>query len=97
MKSLLTSLKADRAILLLLLAIGVFVFLALPVPSSVQTHVKTLGQTVAWASSPDETLNPPPGPPHKTSMIVRPISSGTFSGRAFWYALWRATWLAVRR
>jgi len=103
MKSLLTCLKADRATLPLLLAIGVFVFLALPVPSSVQSHVKALGPTVAWAGSPDETLNPPPNPPHKAATI-RPTISGSpvisgrsFSGRAFWYLVWRVTWLTVRR
>ena len=97
----LSSLKADRAILPLLLAIGVFVFLALPVPSSVQSHVKALGPTVVWAGSPDETLKPPP-PPHKAA-ILRPISGsttipgGSFSVRAFWYMVWRVTWLTVRR
>ena|SRR5205814_2116258 len=103
MKNLLTYPKADRAIFPLLLAIGVFVFLALPLPSFVQTHVKALGPTVVWAGSPDETLKPPPNPPPKAASIRltvsdRPvISGGSFSGRAFWYLVWRVTWLAVRR
>jgi len=102
MKSLLSFLKADRATLPLFLAIGVFVFLALPVPSSVQTHVKALGPTVVWAGSPDETLKPPPSPPNKAATL-RPAFSGTptisggFTGRAFWYMVWRVTWLTVRR
>lgn len=97
MKSLLTYLKADRAILPLFLAIGVFVFLALPVPSSIQGHVKAIGPTVVWAGSPDETLHPPPGPPHRAATLRPMISGGSFSGRAFWYMVWRVTWMTVRR
>ena len=73
MKNLLTYPKADRAIFPLLLAIGVFVFLALPLPSFVQTHVKALGPTVVWAGSPDETLKPPPNPPPKAASILEAV------------------------
>ena len=102
MKNLLTHPRTGRAFLPLLLAIGVFVFLALPVPSSVQTHAKALGPTVVWAGSPDETLKPPPTPPHRAAILRpafsdTPTISGGFSRRAFWYLVWRMTWMTVRR
>ncbi len=95
----LLTLKADRAKFPLLLAIGVFVLLALPVPSSIQNRISAIGPTVVWAGSPDETLNPPPPPSKKASpAVLRPVVSRgtTLLDRSLLAVMWKAFWASVR-
>jgi hypothetical protein len=92
-------LSISRLILISLFAIGAFLFSALPGPSSIQHRVSVLGPSVAWAGSPDETLNPPPVPPKKSAQrtIVRPgVTSVSMPARALLATLWRVYWATVR-
>ena len=88
----------SRAILISLFAIGVFLFTALPAPSFIQHRVNVVGPSVAWAGSPDETLNPPPTPPKSVKRtVVRPaVTSVTKPARALLATLWRVYWATVR-
>jgi len=99
--SLLSSPKANRAIALVLFSIVVVLFLALPVPSSVQHRIPVLGPNVVWAGSPDETLNPPPTPPKRSSRLyvsATPSGTGrtTLSARVLFSIIWRTYWATVR-
>ncbi len=92
--------KTNRAIVLRVFPIVVFLMLALPAPSSIQHRIGAIGPTAAWASSsPDETLNPTPTPPKKSArfVTVAPSTSGRgISGRTLFAMLWRAYWATVR-
>lgn len=106
--SLLSQRKTNRAAFLFLSSIAVFLFLALPVPSSFQSHVSVIGPSVVWAGSPDETLNPPPTPPKgsarwlistgNTTSATGRIFTGrtTLSSRTLISVLWRVYWATVR-
>jgi len=98
--SLLSTSKANRAIVLGLFSIVVALFLALPVPSSVQHRIPVLGPSVAWAGSPDETLNPPPTPPKRSSsmLIAKPAGphGTTLTARLLFSMIWRTYWTTVR-
>ncbi len=97
--SLLSTKSANRAIVLGLFSIVVALFLALPVPSSVQHRIPVLGPNVVWAGSPDETLNPPPTPPKRArSYVATPPSTTrtTLSARVLFAMMWRTYWATVR-
>lgn len=97
--SLLSVVKANPAKALLPLAI--VVFLSLPVSITFQSQVKAIGPTVAWAGSPDETLNPPPSPTKRCAKL-KSTSEGTsatripMSSRYLFGVLWRVYWATVR-
>ena len=96
--SLLLRLKANRAIVTCFFSIVLLLILA-PAPSTVQNRVNAFGPTAAWASSPDETLNPPPAPPKKSAglTIVAPGTQGrAITGRMLFSIMWRMYWAAVR-
>ena len=88
----------SRSILISLFAIGVFLFATLPAPSFIQHHVNVIGPSIAWAGSPDETLNPPPAPPKSVKpTVVRPgVTSVTTPARALLATMWRVYWATVR-
>jgi hypothetical protein len=98
--SLLATRNTNRTIVLLALALTIFVvlFLAAPVPSTIQKLVPSAGPQVAWAGSPDETLAPPPTK-RSSSMILRPTSGTsrtTISGRLLFEMMLRAYWSITR-
>jgi hypothetical protein len=96
--SLLSCSKANRAIVLCTFSIVLFLIFALPVPSPVQNRISSIGPTVVWAGSPDETLNPPPTPKKSARiMIVAPgTTANTISGRTLFMMVLRMYWATVR-
>ena len=91
--------KTNRTIVPCILSIVLFLIFALPVPSPVQNRIPEIGPTVVWASSPDETLNPPPTPPKKSAslMIVAPgTSARAISSRTLLSMVLRMYWATVR-
>jgi hypothetical protein len=94
----LSSERSNRAIVRFIFSIVIFLILALPVPSPVQSRVAFGAPAVAWAASPDETLNPPPTPPKKSSRLLMPapIKAQTIGTRAFFNMVWRMYWATVR-
>jgi hypothetical protein len=108
--SLLSRNKPDLAKALFLFAI--IVFLAAPAPSFVHARVSAIGPTIAWAGSPDETLNPPPTPPKRSARLmtgtgsttVRPVATRQslnvtgrdLSARHLFGIVWRVYWATVR-
>jgi hypothetical protein len=105
MMSLLSNRKINRAVFLSLFAMVVLLFLALPVPSSLQSPESVIGPSVAWAGSPDETLNPPHDPPKRCAKLNStgnaPSTDHTLSGGMIWRrilisALWRTYWVTLR-
>jgi len=93
--SLLSSRKANRTIILLVLAIFAVLFLA-PVPSSIQKRIGGVGATTVWAGSPDETLNPPPTPPKRSAHYTSSFAKRGVSARILFSMFWRAYWTTVR-
>ncbi len=97
--SLLSCSKANRTIVPCILSIVLFLILALPVPSPVQNRICSIGPTVAWAGSPDETLNPPASPPKRSARLIV-ATPGTpvhaISSRTLFSIVWRMYWATVR-
>ena len=107
--SLLSGSKPDFAKALFLFAI--IAFLALPVPSY-QSRMSAIGPSVVWASSPDETLNPPPTPPKRSARLMPVngpatdrlaaahsdlnIRGNELSARRLFGIVWRVYWATVR-
>jgi hypothetical protein len=108
--SLLSGNKPDFAKALFLFA--VIAFLALPVPSFLQSRMSVIGPNVAWATSPDETLKPPPTPPKRSASsitVIGPslarstaahsdlnIRGNELSARRLFGIVWRVYWATVR-
>ena len=93
--SLLSTRNPSRAVILLVLAVFVVLFLA-PVPSSVQKRIGGIGASTVWAGSPDETLNPPPTPPKRSSKLMKPLPGHVIGSRTFLGIAWRIYWATVR-
>jgi hypothetical protein len=93
--SLLASRTANRATILLVLAIFAVLFLA-PVPSSIQKRIGVIGASTVWAGSPDETLNPPPTPPKRSAHYTSPYGKRGVTARVLFSMFWRAYWTTVR-
>jgi len=93
--SLLSTRNPSRAIILLVLAVFVVLFLA-PVPSSIQKRIGGIGASTVWAGSPDETLNPPPTPPKRSAHYSSTYAKRGVGARILFSMFWRAYWTTVR-
>jgi len=97
--SLLACSRANRAIVLCILSIVLFLICALPVPSPVQNRIRSIGPAVVWANSPDETLNPPPTPPKRSARLIIATpgtSAHAISSRTLFSMVLRLYWATVR-
>jgi hypothetical protein len=92
--SLLSSRNANRATILLVLAVFAVLFLT-PVPSSIQKF-GGMGVSTVWAGSPDETLNPPPTPPKRSAHYSSTYAKRGVTARILFSMFWRAYWTTVR-
>ena len=108
--SLLSRSKPDLAKALFLFA--VIVFMAVPAPSLLHARVSATGPSIAWAGSPDETLNPPPTPPrHAARLMIETgstadrsaatrqylnVTGRELSARHLFGIVWRVYWATVR-
>jgi hypothetical protein len=95
----LSSERSNRTIVRGIFSIVVFLILALPVPSPVRSPVSFVAPALAWATSPDETLNPPPTPPKKSSRLIMraaPVKGVVIGSRTFFGLAWRIYWATVR-
>lgn len=93
----LSSERSNRTIVRCIFSIVVFLILALPVPSPVRSPVRFVAPAVAWATSPDETLNPPPTPPKKSYRLILNAPRGSvIQGRALLSLVLREYWAMVR-
>jgi len=95
--SLFSSERIHRTIVRVFFSIVLFLILALPVPSPARSPINPVDAAYASStSSPDETLNPPPTPPKRSSKLMKPLPGHVIGSRTFLGIAWRIYWATVR-
>ena len=62
--------RGSKRALPILIVLAIITLLAIPVTWTVRAPWTAIGPSLAWAGSPDETLNPPPVPPKSGKRVA---------------------------